>query len=56
MDGDGVYVLWWKFSDGSGAGVIRAYRIKEDAEEDMRILQDVGDPKKDFSVTPVPLR
>lgn len=56
MDGEGVYVLWYRYSDGSGAGVIRAYQIKEDAEEDMKIVQNVGDSMKEFSVTPVPLR
>lgn len=56
MDDDGVYVLWWKYSDGSGAGVVRAYRIKEAADEDMEILKDLGDSMKEFAVTPVPLR
>lgn len=57
MDGEGVYVLWWKYSDGSGAGVVRAYRHKEDAEEDREILAGgVGDGMKEFFVVPVPLR
>lgn len=56
MDGDGVYVLWWKYSDGSGAGIVRAYRIREDAQEDLKILEEVGDDSKEFSITPVDLR
>ena len=56
MDDDGVYVLWWKYSDGSGAGVVRAYQSSDKAEEDLKILKDHGDNVKEFSVTPVDLR
>lgn len=52
---EGAYVLWWKYDDGSGAGVLRIYKIKEDAEAVRDLLVDVGDSCRQFFVTPVPV-
>jgi len=34
-----VYVIWWRYSDNSGAGVMRAYADRQRAEEDLELLE-----------------
>ena len=41
-----VWVLWWKYSDGSGAGVSRAYADKARANQDLELLTEGSDPKQ----------
>ena len=34
-----VFVVFWKYSDGSGCGIVRAYTEKETAERDLNMLR-----------------
>lgn len=33
-----IFVIVWKYSDGSGHGIVRAYEDKEEADVDLRML------------------
>ena len=35
-----VYVIFWRYSDGSSGGVLRAYADRDRANEDMDLLND----------------
>ncbi len=41
-----AYVLWYRYSDGSGAGVLKAYLDEQRASEDYNLLSSVDDSKK----------
>lgn len=41
----GIFVLWWKYYDGSGQGVIRAYENFDRANEDFELIKE-DDNKK----------
>lgn len=49
-----VYVLWWRYSDGSAAGVIKVFENEQTAKEQLDILIRHGDGLKKFDITPVP--
>lgn len=49
-----VYVLWWKYSDGSSCGVCRVYFDKARAESDMKLLEDAL-TSKDYKLDIVPV-
>lgn len=34
-----IHVIWWRYSDGSAAGVLRAYADRQRADEDMDLLE-----------------
>ncbi len=48
-----IYVLWWRWHDGSGGGVLRAYTDKARAEADFAMLREMGDGR-DFHLAEVP--
>lgn len=54
MNGNAVYVLWWRYSDGSGAGVIRVYENKVTADEQKAMLEEHCDGMKRFELTMAP--
>lgn len=35
-----IYILWWRYGDGSAMGVERAYISKERAELDLKLLEE----------------
>ena len=41
-----IKVLWWKYLDGSGMGIARAYLEPERAAEDLALLQDSATAKQ----------
>lgn len=49
-----VHVIWWRYSDGSSAGVFRAYADKQRAEEDMELIEH-SIPSKDYELVTLPL-
>jgi len=40
-----VHVLWWKYYDGSGCGLVRAYKDKDRAEEDLALVESLEDTR-----------
>lgn len=46
-----IYVILWKYSDGSNSGAVRAYTTREEADKTMQLLNDHGDSGKNFYVT-----
>jgi len=48
-----VYVIWWKYGDGSGCGVMRAYADRQRAEEDLELL--VFDSNRQFEIAELPV-
>lgn len=44
-----LYVIVWQWHDNSGFGVVRAYRLKSDAERDLKMLREYSE-SKDFKV------
>jgi len=34
------YVLFWRYTDGSGMDIVRIYTNKDRAEEDFELVQD----------------
>lgn len=40
---DAVWVLWWKYSDGSGQGIIRAYEDEQRAKDDFALVEESTD-------------
>ncbi len=49
-----VHVLWYRYFDGSGAAVVRAYLDPQRAKEDLDLLASVEDGKE-FALVAVPL-
>jgi hypothetical protein len=47
-----VYVLFWKYSDGSACGVSRAYALKSIAENDLKLLE-IAESSKFFELVEV---
>lgn len=41
-----VHVLWWRYSDGSASGVLRAYVDRQRAEEDMKLIEEAFSSKE----------
>ena len=40
MDRKKIYVLFYRYYDGSGMNIVRTYESKERAEEDLRLVAD----------------
>lgn len=49
-----IHVLWYRYSDGSSAGVVRAYADAERAQEDLDLLS-ISDGAKTFAIETVPV-
>lgn len=49
-----VWVLWYRYTDGSGAGVVRAYSSEDRAQLDLELLQG-NDGFKAFEVEELPV-
>lgn len=45
-----VYVITWRYHDGSGSGFVRAFIDKDMADIAMDLLMVYGDPNRKFSV------
>ncbi len=45
-----VQVIYWKYSDGSGCGVVRVYENVETAEKDLAMLREHCQGMKDFEL------
>lgn len=43
-----VLVLWWRYMDGSGAGILRVYGDEERACEDLALLKTTSDGRVYF--------
>ena len=43
-----IYVICWKYSDGSGFGVVRAYEDEERAQKDLEMMRDICDARELF--------
>lgn len=52
---DRVYILTWRYSDGSAHGVIRAYRRFDDARRDEVLLRENSDGSRQFEIAASPL-
>jgi hypothetical protein len=52
-NGNNVYVLWWKYSDGSGQGLTRAYTDEVRAKEDFALVEESID--KNYMLDFIPL-
>jgi hypothetical protein len=50
-----AFVLWWKYSDGSGMGVLRVYLDEERANSDFDLVQGADKGTKEFFIDEVPL-
>lgn len=55
LTGNVVWVLSWKYSDGSAYGIINVYSKKETAERELNTLSIHGDGMKTFIVEPIPV-
>jgi len=49
-----VHVIWWRYGDGSGAGVLRAYADQQRADEDMDLLEN-SDCSRQYKIETVPV-
>ena len=45
-----IFVITWKYIDGSGYGTVRAYELRQTAESDLQLLVAHGDGMKDFKI------
>lgn len=50
-----VHVIRWRYHDGSGSGIVGAFRSKEDADSAMELLREHGDMNKLFEAEQVTL-
>jgi len=48
------YVLWWRYSDGSGCEITRVYLHPDRAAEDYKLITD-HDHSRTWHITEVPL-
>jgi hypothetical protein len=48
-----IWVIWWRYNDGSAAGVLRAYANEQRANEDLDLLNIGYD--KDYKIEKVPV-
>jgi hypothetical protein len=51
VEKDIVYVLWWRYDDGSGGGVHCVYTSKEKAEREMARAGKILDSSKSLYLT-----
>lgn len=49
-----VWVLHWRYRDGSASGVTAAFDDPEDASNWLRVLTEYGDGMRKFEVWPEP--
>lgn len=49
-----VWVLWWRYSDGSGAGVYRVYLTEVRARQDFDLIGET-DSAREWLLDPVEL-
>ena len=49
-----AYVVTWRYTDGSGSGVVSVHWTQQAAERLCRILSTHGDTMKTYSVAAVP--
>jgi hypothetical protein len=49
-----ISVITWRYSDGSGMGVVRAYQDEASARFDLSMLKDQCDGSRIFEVHDVP--
>lgn len=50
-----VWVLSWRYSDGSASGVLRAYVTEERAQHDMDLLSADTSTSKDYELEYIPI-
>lgn len=50
------WVIFWKYSDGSGCGVVRGYENAEEAQDDMKLLQEQCEGVRQFTLCEAPFR
>lgn len=43
-----VFVITWQYLDGSGMGLVGAYRDPKEAEQVLKLLTDFGNTDKQF--------
>jgi len=51
-----IYVISWRYSDGSASGVVSAHGTREGAEVMLGILADHCDGVRGFSIHEVPFQ
>ncbi len=49
-----IYVITWRYYDGSAAGVVSAHGTNEGAEHMVSILRQHCDGMKVFAIEPIP--
>lgn len=49
-----VFVVTWRYADGSGSGFVRAFLERDQAELVMTILREHGDTMKTFALDEAP--
>lgn len=47
-----VWILWWKYSDGSNQGVLRGYKDESRAKEDFELVKESTD--KEYILDTIP--
>jgi len=52
---DSIWVLSWKYFDGSAYGIIGCYKKKESADRELSVLEIHGDSFKAFIIEPIPV-
>lgn len=50
-----IYIILWKYSDGSDVGVVRAYYQEDIAKLDLDIFNAIGDYSRSFILVEVPI-
>ena len=51
-NGNDVWVLWWKYSDNSFQGIIRAYENEIRAKEDFALVEESTDKQHMLELIP----
>lgn len=51
-----IYVIAWRYSDGSASGVVSAHGTREGAEIMLGILVEQCDGQRGFSINEVPFQ
>ena len=49
---DTIWVLWWRYYDKSGLGIVRAYESEERGNLDFDLLEDLTD--REFFLDEIP--
>ena len=48
-----MYVVWWKYSDSSGAGVLKGFRTQPAAQKFADFMTEHGDQSKYYAVAEI---